>query len=184
MELVYNDMRAQVDMAQYIKDCVDVPRIIKGCQGCKNYAKLWSCPPYDFDPVIVWRYYSKLTLLARKIILPNELSERIFDNDELMTQYLEIWNKERRKFFIELMELERGIPDSLMLAAGCCDECAICARTKGAPCIKPDRLRYSMESLGGDVDKTLELYFNERLLWGREGHMPEYMLLVGGLMQK
>lgn len=40
------------------------------------------------------------------------------------------------------------------------------------------------ESLGGDVEKTLELYFNERLLWGREGHMPEYMLLVGGLMQK
>ena len=84
MEFVYNDMSAQVSMAQYINDCVDVPRIIKGCQGCKNYA----------------------------------------------------------------------------------------------------RLRYSIESLGGDVEKTLELYFNERLLWGREGHMPEYMLLVGGLMQK
>ena len=29
MELMYNDMHAQVDMTQYIKDCVDVPRIIK-----------------------------------------------------------------------------------------------------------------------------------------------------------
>lgn len=31
MELMFNDMHAQVDMTQYIKDCVDVPRIIKGC---------------------------------------------------------------------------------------------------------------------------------------------------------
>lgn len=82
------------------------------------------------------------------------------------------------------MEREQSTPGSLMLAAGCCDECATCARANGAPCIKPDKLRYSIESLGGDVEKTLELYFNERLLWGREGHMPEYMLLVGGLMQK
>lgn len=36
MEFVYNDMSAQASMAQYINDCVDVPRIIKGCQGCKT----------------------------------------------------------------------------------------------------------------------------------------------------
>ena len=30
MEFVYNDMSAQVSMAQYINDCVDVPRIEKG----------------------------------------------------------------------------------------------------------------------------------------------------------
>lgn len=76
MELVYNDMRSQVDMAQFIKDCVDVPRIIKGCQGCKNYFKLWSCPPFGFDPVKIWRDYSKLTLYARKISFPKELTEK------------------------------------------------------------------------------------------------------------
>ena len=184
MEFVYNDMSAQVSMAQYINDCVDVPRIEKGCQGCKNYAKLWSCPPFGFDPVKIWRDYSKLTLYARKISFPKELTEKSFDADGLTAQYFEIWNKERRKFFIELMEREQSTPGSFMLAAGCCDECATCARANGAPCIKPDRLRYSIESLGGDVEKTLELYFNERMLWGREGHMPEYMLLVGGLMQK
>lgn len=184
MEFVYNDMSAQVSMAQYINDCVDVPRIINGCQGCKNYFKLWSCPPFGFDPAKIWRDYSKLTLYARKISFPKELTEKTFDADGLAAQYFEIWNKERRKFFIELMEREQSTPGSFMLAAGCCDECTICARANGAPCIKPDRLRYSIESLGGDVEKTLELYFNERLLWGREGHMPEYMLIVGGLMQK
>lgn len=76
MELMFNDMHAQVDMTQYIKDCVDVPRIIKGCQGCKNYAKLWSCPPFGFDPVKIWRDYSKLTLYARKISFPKELTEK------------------------------------------------------------------------------------------------------------
>ena len=131
MELMFNDMHAQVDMTQYIKDCVDVPRIIKGCQGCKNYAKLWSCPPFGFDPVKIWRDYSKLTLYARKISFPKELTEKTFDAYGLTAQYFEIWNKERRKFFIELMEREQSTPGSLMLAAGCCDECATCARANG-----------------------------------------------------
>ena len=96
MEFVYNDMSAQVSMAQYINDCVDVPRIIKGCQGCKNYAKLWSCPPFGFDPVKIWRDYSKLTLYARKISFPKELTEKTFDAYGLTAQYFEIWNKERR----------------------------------------------------------------------------------------
>ena len=100
MELMFNDMHAQVDMTQYIKDCVDVPRIIKGCQGCKNYAKLWSCPPFGFDPVKIWRDYSKLTLYARKISFPKELTEKTFDAYGLTAQYFEIWNKERRKFFV------------------------------------------------------------------------------------
>ena len=107
MEFVYNDMSAQASMAQYINDCVDVPRIIKGCQGCKNYAKLWSCPPFGFDPVKIWRDYSKLTLYARKISFPKDITEKTFAADGLTAQYFEIWNKERRRFFIKLMERNR-----------------------------------------------------------------------------
>ena len=177
MEFVYNDMSAQVSMAQYINDCVDVPRIIKGCQGCKNYAKLWSCPPFGFDPVKIWRDYSKLTLYARKISFPKELTEKTFDAYGLTAQYFEIWNKERRKFFIELMEREQSTPGSLMLAAGCCDECATCARANGAPCIKPDRLRYSIESLGGDVEKTWSFILTKGCFGAGKGICPNICCL-------
>ena len=43
-------------------------------------------------------------------------------------------------------------------------------------------MRHSIESLGGDVGKTLSLYLGQELLWGREGHFPEYYILLGGLL--
>lgn len=58
MELMYNDMHAQVDMTQYIKDCVDVPRIINGCQGCKTilsfgHARHSALTPLRFGVIIL-----------------------------------------------------------------------------------------------------------------------------------
>lgn len=184
MEFTYKNMEALVDIERFIADCVDVPRIIKGCRGCDNYGKLWSCPPFAFDPVKLWRSYSSLRLYTRKITLPKEITQRVYSPSELAEEYFKIWKAERGKLFSELMLKEKCTQNSRALAAGCCAECDKCARLSGAPCAKPALLRYSIEALGGDVERTLELYFNEKLLWGKNGHMSEYMLLVGALLLK
>lgn len=184
MEFGYKNMSIDVSIEEYIDACVDMPRIIKGCQGCTNYGKLWSCPPFAFDPVNIWHSYSKLKLYAKKVMLPDELTKRTYSQSELSNEYFKIWKVERTSFFNELLSLERTERDSRALVAGCCDICNECARLSGKKCIMPEKLRYSIEALGGDVERTLNLYFDEKTLWAKDGHMSEYILLVGALMLK
>ena len=53
---------------------------------------------------------------------------------------------------------------------------------QGRPCRHPERLRYSIEALGGDVEGCLQHYFHVPVLWGRDGLAPEYLVLMGGLL--
>ena len=48
----------------------------------------------------------------------------------------------------------------------------------------PQELRYSIESIGGDVSKLTERYFGKSLLWIENGVLPEYFLLAGGFLKK
>ena len=48
----------------------------------------------------------------------------------------------------------------------------------------PELIRYSVESLGGDVVKLLRDAFHVDILWAQNGRLPEYFMLVGGLLTK
>ena len=54
----------------------------------------------------------------------------------------------------------------------------------GKPCVHPDEMRYSIESLGGDVVKTAAELLGTEIKWAASGELPEYFLLVGGLLEK
>ncbi|MBQ6358699.1 MAG: DUF2284 domain-containing protein, partial [Clostridia bacterium] len=82
----------------------------------------------------------------------------------------------------ELLFLEKERPGSLALLGGKCDLCPVCARTEGKPCRTPDRMRYSIESLGGDCGGALEKYFGEILQWAQGNRLPEQIILLGGLL--
>ena len=43
-------------------------------------------------------------------------------------------------------------------------------------------MRYSIESLGGDVDKTVEDIFGFKIQYAKDGKLPEYLIFVGGLL--
>jgi hypothetical protein len=43
-------------------------------------------------------------------------------------------------------------------------------------------MRYSIESLGGDVGLTAERYLGQPLLWIKDGILPDYLMLVGALL--
>ena len=84
------------------------------------------------------------------------------------------------KLMNEIYSLENE--DSLGLFMGNCNLCMRCTKTIGMPCKMPFKLRYSIESLGGDVDKTVEDTFGYKIIYAKDGKLPEYMIFVGGLL--
>lgn len=70
------------------------------------------------------------------------------------------------------------------MSAGHCQICEKkpCARVEGKPCLHPELMRYSVESLGGNVERTVELYLKQKILWIENGRIPEHFMLLCGLL--
>lgn len=175
MAELYSVQRAEasVPVAEYLEKCVDVEKFLGFCRQCENFDKRWSCPSFDFAPLEVWRRFKTLRLRAAALTpLPGAALA------DLMAG---LW-QEKEKMLAELWAAEEHRPGSLALSAGSCKLCAQCTRPQGLPCRQPERMRYSIEALGGDVGKTAELYFQKPLQWIKDGEMPEYLTLIGGLL--
>ena len=43
-------------------------------------------------------------------------------------------------------------------------------------------MRYSLEALGADVDRTVEDLFGFKILYAHKGQLPEYLMFVGGVL--
>ena len=84
----------------------------------------------------------------------------------------------------EILKLEQEYPGSVSLSSGACLHCknAECTRLSGKPCRFQDKMRYSIESLGGNVGKTVTKYLKQELQWVEEGKLPEYFMLIYGLL--
>ena len=81
-----------------------------------------------------------------------------------------------------MYKLEKEYADSLALFLGHCDLCIVCGRVKGENCYYPLKMRHSIESIGGNVDKIIEDLFSFKILWPSKDKLPEYIFYVGGLL--
>ena len=171
-------LEATVPMDEFMRDLVDVPRFLGYCQDCPNYGRFWSCPPFDFDPLALWRRYGAIRLYARKLIFTRDRlfpgERRAFETNELP--------RIKADMALTLLAEEAAAPGSLALFPGKCEWCPTCARTEGKPCRTPERMRYSIEALGGDCGGALERYLGESLQWASGNRLPEQIILLGGLL--
>ncbi len=171
-------LEATVPMDDFIRDLVDVPRFLGYCQDCPNGGRYWSCPPFDFDPLALWRRHGAIRLYARKLVFARGRlfpgQRRAFETNELP--------KLKEDMARELLAMEAETPGSLALFPGKCEWCPVCARVQGQPCRTPDRMRYSIEALGGDCGGALERYLGESLQWSEDRRLPEQIILLGGLL--
>lgn len=165
----------EVPLAEYLAECVDVPKFLAFCRECPNYGVHWSCAPFDFDPMEIWAQYDHLRLVAL-VLLPG--------SDMDLEGMLRALHVERDRLLEELLELERANPGALALSGGSCTRCQRCTRLDGVPCRFPERMRYSIEALGGDVGRTASQYLHKPLLWIQDNTVPAYMMTVGGLLLK
>ena len=172
-------------MEEYVKECVDVATFLEFCKECSNYGKLWCCPPYTFDvEKDYWNKYRKIQIMGRKLYLPKELTSKSYVEDEQWKVTEEFLRPYKEELEEEILKLEQKYSGSISLSSGACLHCkkAECTRISGEPCRFQDKMRYSIESLGGNVGKTVTKYLNQELQWVEEGKLPEYFMLIYGLL--
>lgn len=169
------ELLAPVPVGEFLETCVDVKKFEALCRQCPNYGKIWACPPLGEDPLALWREYETLELHARVLIPGESMGEK-----ELM----EAFREEKLRLSRKVLNLEKNHPGSRSMAASTCLQCSPCQRVLGRPCLHPEQLRYSIEALGGDVGKLMEVYLHRPIQWIRQGILPPYLTIVAGLLLK
>lgn len=166
-------------MNEMLENYVDVEKFLGCCAACPRYGQTWSCPPYSFDPAAVWPQYAFVTLYAMQVF-PESAgagSAALADCEAFLFPY-------RKRLDALLEERERETPHSLRLDPGRCRICDVCARREDKPCRFPEKLRYSLESLGANVGALATDRLGTPLLWGTKDAPPEYYVLVGAVLTK
>lgn len=175
MEYTAERFEAEIDIPSYVEGYVDVEYFLGCCRECPDFGRYWSCPPYDFDPVDFWNSYDVLRVIGVRLTFSEDRTE------EEMTAARYACKRQLTK---ELEKMHEEIPGSMPLSAGGCQICEGCTRPEDAPCRHPDKMRYSIESIGGNVGKTISKLCGIEIEWIEEGKLPEHFVLVGGLLLK
>lgn len=144
-------------------------RVVLKCKyWCNQYGTNWACPPYvpsveefrsilrEYRHVLVARFQSSAKVT--NYLTGMEVMESHKGAEELESFY-RVWEEDSRRVHEILLKLEKfafinGFPFALGLRAGSCNLCPKCDVTK--PCVHPEKLRFSPESVGINLIKTLK----------------------------
>ena len=164
-----------ISAEEYIKGYNNSSCFIEFCKQCKNFGKIWACPPFSHDILDELRAYSNLILFAVKII-PHDNKIPI----SLIDKFI---RPERVRIERKLLEMENLYKGKAFAYAGNCLYCpeGTCTRINNKPCRHPELVRPSLESYGFDLGKTAIELFGFPLLWSDNGYIPEYVTLICGL---
>lgn len=161
-------------------DITDISRVktnkelfAKMCRdGCRNFNKKHSCPPSMLDFKKYTKGYDKLLVVLLRIHL-NQLKE--------YRQYhrLRVGNAVIKPRIEKIMRLLEG--NSRFLGTGACRLCKPCKKSLNQPCKYPDKMRFSLESLGVDCNQLTKDTFHFPLLWYKDKTAPEYTSVICAL---
>ena len=165
---------AMVPVDELLSEYFDFPETLSKCRECPGYGLTWSCPELDFDPEDFLRGFRRFHLIVDKVYnqgtsSPEEAQQRLFI--------------EKRRYDKEMRDIEAGIPGSYALAAQECVECGTCARQFGKPCVHPDIMRFGLEAIVCFPVKLVKDKCGFDILWSDGTSIPEYYLLVAGVLE-
>ena len=126
----------------------DIEKFEGFCKQCKNYGKLWSCPPYNFSIEEYVDRYKYVYIVGVKIVFDEDTLSSINTKEKISSYTNETLHFMKNKIMNEMLKLEKLYPNSTSLSAGGCNLCGNCSKLKNVQCIHPDLMRYSLESLG------------------------------------
>lgn len=177
MERNYTVTRFETEltMEELLSEYFDFNKTHELCKACSGYAQTWACPPFDFEPEDFLRQFSVFHLIVDRI--DNSNAKDVDEAQEWLFT-------EKDRYDSEMLELEKNNPGSYGMAAQECVQCKKCARLSGHPCVHPDKMRYSLESIGAFPVKLVHDKFGFDILWSDGESIPEYYLLVAGLLKK
>lgn len=174
MDYTVERIEKTADAKDFARKYVDPEKFLRACEACPNFGKFWSCPPYAFDVKELWGRYTSITVVCSRIC---------FTGDRSFAQMLETMEQIKAGMAEEMARREAEEPGSLALYAGRCTICRNCGRPEGIPCRNPDKMRYSIESLGGDVVGTIKDLFGFEMEWKTGDTLPEHLILAAGLLR-
>lgn len=190
-------LSTELDINKYLDEYVDIDQFLEYCKKCSCYGTKWSCPPYDFDVLAYWKQFNSIYILGEKILFNQDENQQQISKEEIKKLMSDVLSKEKLRLTEELYNLEKQYDGSVSLSAGSCSLCGdsmlenkSCTRltcnksTAKESCIHYDQMRYSIESLGGNVGKTCSELLGIELEWIEENKLPSYFVLVCGLLKK
>lgn len=160
----------------------DIEKFEGFCKQCRNYGKLWSCPPYNFSIEEYVDRYKYVYIVGVKIVFDEDTLSSINTKEKISNYTTETLHFMKNKIMNEMLKLEKLYPNSTSLSAGGCNLCENCSKLKNVQCIHPDLMRYSLESLGFDVGGVSSKLLNFELKWATETRLPDYFSLIAGIM--
>ncbi|HKM28758.1 MAG TPA: DUF2284 domain-containing protein [Anaerovoracaceae bacterium] len=164
-----------VDVKEMLEKYYDRSTTLAKCKGCPGFALTWTCPEFDFDPADFWKQYSQFHFIV----------DRVFTNGtSSFEEARERLYSEKPFYDEEMRSLEKETPGATALAAQECVKCKKCARLAGIGCIHPEVMRYALESTGMLAVNLVKDKFGFDVLWSDGTSIPEYYLLVGGVLEK
>ena len=157
---------AYVDKAKFNKLCAN---------GCPNYARKWSCPPFSPSFQEFAAGWDSLFVLYLRIGMDQFA---YIKNDYLKIKAANSILKSRADRFLRKMAEQYG----RFISTGSCRLCKPCKCKMNASCAHPEKMTYSFEALGLDVNALVNRCFQKPLLWYKPHSLPAYTSVVCGLL--
>ncbi len=173
---------ASLPVEEYIRRYRDAERFADLCRRCGRYGRCWACPPFSFDAEEYLSGFGTAHLIAARIEPGKRLRALCADAGQSEKQGRALLNEARCELDARLLALEEAWPDSRTFFAGTCFDCpeGTCTRPSDLPCVRPGKIRPSLEALGFDLGRTASELLGIKLRWSVDGRLPEYFTLISG----
>ena len=147
--------------------------IKKACEeGCPNYGKKWSCPPFSKPYYELMDGYNKAVLIS---LSTNMNSYVDIKNKYTAIKAANVTLKNLVEKVARKIEMEMG---GYALLSGSCRFCRPCACKINQKCKHPDKMRYSIEATYLNVQAICKELLDFELLWYEKKRLPQYTSTV------
>lgn len=146
-------------------DIVFSREVLEQCSRntCGNYGRNYGCPPHSgsIEEIKARIFRCSKAFLVSKIV------SIVSDNGDDPLKIVDRTIKKLRRFLAN--------SDVLILGAGPCTKCRVCAAVEGNPCRFPGEIQYSLEGSGIDV---VRMSLNLKMTYNAGGGRVAFFILI------
>lgn len=152
---------------------IDYEMLAERCkQGCKNYNTKYCCPPHSPHFETVCRDYKKIVVNLLKVDMT--VYKKVFHSVRMVNN---VQKALQRRVIDQVVSKEEFV-----LENGSCRLCKQCTMIDNLPCKHPDKMRFSLEATGINVNELCISAYGFPLDWHKDGKYPDYLCVVTGVL--
>ncbi len=141
----------------------DFNRVQGYCTQCARYDTNYSCSPLDIDTKEFILNYDYIDVTLTKLDFKKEDYEKEYTDEEFENVLKESFYPETNKTKENVFNQEKNYKKAISIT-GPCTLCDVDCRKEYDECIHPEKMRYSLASLGVDSRMVIEKLFNVPLI--------------------